>query len=514
MSEPGRSAVVIGAGVGGLVAAAYLARAGVATTVLEARDIVGGSVETAMLGTSFRVPLAAHAFYALDRRMARELRLYREGVEFAERDMMLVALRQGGNHLVLPRGALASRAAIKAHAPSDLDAYLRYRRELFAFARAMRALWLGEHQAEEIPGDLIAAAERICILTPANRRRLEMFVRASAGAWLDRMFESDALKAALAFDVALHGVSPQEAGSALLLAWHAAQEMGGMQGAVAQFKGGPLALAATLTRAAQDAGATVRTGAPVTAIAAEGARTTGVTVAGSERIEAGVVLSNLGRAETMALLPPEAAGFGMAEPGSNHRIGCAKVLLGLDGPVPVAGLAAGAERGRLIVAGGPEVAAEAKGAALIGRMPDELVLEITIPSAADASAAPAGSHVVSVCVPYMPVHVDEGWERARSILLRRVIMALESYAPGLSERIVERVALTPEDLAHRYGSATAPPSAGRLLATFGARIRMPAQGLYLCGSAAEPADAASGAAGRVAAAMALGHLGIAKDAKR
>jgi len=208
-----------------------------------------------------------------------------------------------------------------------------------------------------------------------------------------------------------------------------------------------------------------------------------------------------------------AAGFGAAIHESGPAIAGAKVLLGLNGPVPVAGLPAGAERGRLIIAQRPESAAEAKGAALAGRIPAELVLEVTIPSAADASAAPVGQQAVSVLAPFMPKEIDGGWDSQRGNLLKRVVATLENYAPGLGERIVERAVFTPKDLAARYGTAIATSGIARLLAPYETRIRMSTSGVYLCGGASEPADAVSGTAGRAAAMLALADLAGAKGAK-
>ncbi|MGH2513249.1 MAG: FAD-dependent oxidoreductase, partial [Candidatus Limnocylindrales bacterium] len=53
-------AVVIGAGHNGLVAAAYLARAGLSVLVVEGRDRVGGIADTAELKPGGRVPAVAH----------------------------------------------------------------------------------------------------------------------------------------------------------------------------------------------------------------------------------------------------------------------------------------------------------------------------------------------------------------------------------------------------------------------------------------------------------------------
>jgi phytoene dehydrogenase-like protein len=511
MSSDRPTAVVIGAGVGGLTAAAYLARGGVPATVVEARPVVGGGAETAMLGESFRAPLAAHTVYALDRRAMRDLALHRHGLAFVEREMPLVALRPGGGHLVLPRCVLEARNAIRAQMEGDGEAYLRYRRELFNFSRAMRPLWLADEIKADGDGDPIEVAAKLCRLSRGQARRLESLARMSAGAYLDSRFDLDAVKAVLAYDACVEGLSPMEAGSAMILAWRAAQDVGGLQGATAQFRGGPLAVATALSKAAQEAGAVVRTGARVAAIAANDGRATGVLLASGEILNAHIVVSSLGRLDTLDLLPPEASGFSSPAHGPAAPIAGGKVLLGLNAPVPIAGLSEFAQRGRLVISERPESAAEAKGAALAGRIPDELVLEITIPSAADGTSAPIGQHTVSVFIPFLPLHIEGGWETHRAGLLKRVLAALENYAPGLGGRVVERAIFTPKDLATRYGVITPTgPGLARLLAPYETRVRMKMRGLYLCGGAAEPADGISGTAGRAAATLALADLAAAQ----
>ena len=140
----GGSVIVIGGSVGGLVAAAYLARGGAHVTLLEARNVLGGEAENARIAGGFSGPLVAHALYALDRRMVKELELHKHGLRFAERDMPLVALRPGGQHIVIARDAHMARAALKAQAGADADAYLRFRREALSMARYLRPLWTGE----------------------------------------------------------------------------------------------------------------------------------------------------------------------------------------------------------------------------------------------------------------------------------------------------------------------------------------------------------------------------------
>jgi phytoene dehydrogenase-like protein len=511
MSES--SAIVIGGGIGGLVAAAYLARGGARVTLLEARETLGGEAETAPITYGFSAPYIAHTLYALDARMVRELRLHQHGLAFAERDMKLVALRPGGQHIVIARDAYAARSSIAARAPADTDAYARFRRETLALARRLRPLWTGAvaDRAEATP----EGAARALKLSHAEAERLALLARMSVSAYLDRWFESDALKAALAFDVAAEGFSPQEAGSALALIWRYAQESCGLQAAVSQAKGGPGALAQALAQAAQEAGAELRTGARVQAITVEAGKPTGVTLDNGEALPAMAVLSSLSARRTLLeLAPAHVLGFGGTGPLASPAVGTgtAKLLLALNGLPPFAGLEQAALRGRLVVAERPESAAEAKGAALAGRLPNDFVLEATVPSLADPSLAPNGQHVLSVSVPYLPLLSESEWAVRRDVLADRIIATLEAYAPGLRERIVERELLTPTDIAQRYGveAGDSQPALSRMLSSCATRVRTKLSGLYLCGAPAEPCSAISGCAGRVAASLVLAELGGAK----
>ena len=502
-------AIVIGGGVSGLTAASYIARAGRKVVLLEARESLGGRAETVSIAENVRAPLVAHTVYALDARIVRDLKLHRRGLDFAERAMPLVALHLGGRHLTLAHDIYAARAVIRAQAAEDADAYLRFKRETASFARRMRPLWAPERPGSQTGGersdiDTIASALE---LSPKETDRLDGWARSSATAYLDGWFETDALKAALALDAEIDGVSPQEAGSALALLWRAAQESSGMQGAVSQIRGGPGALVDALAHAGRDCGADLRTGIRVSNILVEDATAIGVTTDDGEELRAGAVLSSLSTSQTLLdLVPPESITFGAAARISvPTRLAAGRVYFVLDGLPPFAGLPERSLRGRMIVAERPESAAEAKGAALLGQLPAELVLEVTVPTIADPDLSATGQHVLSVRVPYLPAALEGGWGKGRDILRKRVLSGLEVFAPGLRDRVNTAVVLTPEDIEARYGAAhtTASTVRERLLSTYESRVRTPIAGLYLCGNAAEPADAISGRAGRLAVQMFL-----------
>lgn len=506
-------AIVVGGGIGGLVAAAYLARAGARVILFEAQSVPGGAAETADIGKGYRAPIAAHTLHALDPDAVRELDLAHHGLRFAERDMDLVALRPGGRHLVLPRNLWRGRSAIHGFAPKEAKSYVRFTRELNAFARRLRPWWSAGASEADAVADFgepsIAAIVHRLQLSNRDAARLDAFSRMSAAACLDRWFESDALKAALSFDTCLDGMSPQEPGSALLLVWRHAQESCGRQAAVSQPQGGPLGLVEALLRAARAAGAEIRNQASVASVTVVEGRASGVRLASGESFTARAVLSSLDIRQTLLGLVPNAAlGFGAAANIPPERVAApAKLLLGLSGLPPFAGLSPQDLRGRIAIAERPESAAEAKGAALDGRLPHEPVMEVTVPTIADPGLAPPNGHVLSVLIPDMPISPVEDWRSGRNTLRRRVLAGLEAYAPGLKDRIVAELLLTPNEAAPRNGAVSAMT---RLLSSNAARIRTRLAGLYLCGSTAEPVDAISGRAGRSAAAAAFADIAKAK----
>ena len=77
-------AIVVGGGHNGLVAAAYLGRAGLRTLLLEQRETVGGAVGTSEIAPSAWVPTLAHTVGRLTPSVARELELSKHGLRLVQ----------------------------------------------------------------------------------------------------------------------------------------------------------------------------------------------------------------------------------------------------------------------------------------------------------------------------------------------------------------------------------------------------------------------------------------------
>jgi phytoene dehydrogenase-like protein len=286
----------------------------------------------------------------------------------------------------------------------------------------------------------------------------------------------------------------------LAFVWRAAQEMCGLQGAVATPLGGLPALVDVLVAAVQTGGVEIRTKARVGRLVLDGNSVGGVALDSGEEVFGRSVLSCLSRRATLIDLAP-AASAGLAETQklmrSAPRAGEASILFLLNA-TPDFGGTNTQQTARFVVADRLENYAAAATAIREGQLPDDLLLEVTVPTAADPSLAPHGQHLVSVRVPGLPLAPKEGWPALTGKLIERVVATLERHTTHLRARIVGTDTRMPVE--------DEPESGARLMAPCAMRIETPIDGLFLCGTSAEPRNAISGRAGRLAAGIAHAHL--------
>src|SRR5205823_8300126 len=85
-------AVIVGGGHNGLVAAAYLARAGLEVVVLERRHVLGGAAVTEEVFSGFRFSVASYVVSLLRPEIVRELALPKHGLELLPLDGTFIPL--------------------------------------------------------------------------------------------------------------------------------------------------------------------------------------------------------------------------------------------------------------------------------------------------------------------------------------------------------------------------------------------------------------------------------------
>ncbi|MCW3065259.1 MAG: dependent oxidoreductase, partial [Solirubrobacterales bacterium] len=97
---PMTDVTIVGAGHNGLVAAAYLARAGLSVEVFERRDVVGGACVTEELWPGVRASPGAYTLSLLRAEIIRDLELHRHGLEVSVHEPYLFAPQPDGRKVV------------------------------------------------------------------------------------------------------------------------------------------------------------------------------------------------------------------------------------------------------------------------------------------------------------------------------------------------------------------------------------------------------------------------------
>jgi phytoene dehydrogenase-like protein len=527
--------VVIGGGHNGLVAAAYLARAGVKTILVEARTELGGMALTGDID-GVRAPMLAHTVGRFRPRVARDLGLQGK-VKLVEPEARNFAPHPTNDtSITLWRDAKRTAAELAARPNGEKVAagYLkldgRMRRIGAYFEKVLDGippdLDGGKSVAELLAGFAFRAP--FTGLEEGDGREILRMLPMSAADLVNEYINDDHLEALIAWRGSRYNasgpISPGTGASLLFDSITGDGADGGASGETVVAIGGPGALAAAIADAARGFGAEIRTGAQVTAITERDGRVTGVALASGEEIIAPYVLSTLDPKSTLLnLLGVEATG-----PELRRRLRAtrstgvtAKLNILLDQlPIfPSAGSAAEQEvrlRGRITILSDILGIERAFDSSKYGEMSDVPVVEAMIPTLIDPSLTNDKRHLLSAVVQYAPVDLKGGWTAdARKTLADRAVAVLESVAPGISGHIVARQLITPADLQSDWGATGGHAmhvnegfdqfAQWRPLYGIG-RYETPIDGLFLSGAGTAPGGGVTGAPGANAAEKLIRHL--------
>ena len=519
--------VVLGAGHNGLVAAAYLAKAGRKVTVLERSSEVGGILRPSEVASGFTAPGIVHTIGRLRSSIVRDLRLASHGLESITPAVRMFAPQPDGSAVTFWGDAARTASELERRNVHDAQVFGEFDRKVRSIASFLAYINVATPPDAKSPSlaDAIMGLRIGKAFRDLGARTGREAIRALPMAVADlvqEVFESEAVRGPLATrGVLFTSMGAWATGSAYVFLNDSAGTDGGAAGTAMFARGGTGGLAAALEDAARTFGADVRTGVEVTQIRTKDERVIGVTLADGTEIDASVVVSAFDPKRTLGLCDPVELGPELVWRAGNIRTpgATAKVNFALSG-LPAFHGADDVERlkGRIVIGPSIDDVERAMDAAKYGHVAEEPLLEATIPSLTDPSLAPDGKHVMSVLFQAAPRALrDADWSTERDRVGDIAVKTLERYAPGLGELIEARQVITPEDLESDYGLSGghvyhAEPGLDQFFAwrplNGYARYRLPFAGLYLAGSGAHPGGGVTGGPGANAARQLL------KDQKR
>lgn len=510
-------AVVVGGGHNGLVCAAYLARAGLRTVVLERRHLVGGAAVTEEPWPGYRVSTASYVVSLLSQRIVRELGLPRFGYHVYPLDPEYFAPFEDGSGILVWNDPGKTAEEIGRVSKPDADGYLRYSAALEELATLIRPLLYQTppDPALASPRDIphAAATAAFFLRRRGALARLAQIMTMSCADFLDRFFADERIKGALAPGgvIGMWG-GPMSPGSAYVLLHHRMGEAADVSGGWGFVRGGMGGVSDAIAGAAKAAGAEIEVNAEVTAIDVAGGRARGVTLADGRQLRANVIASAVHPSTTfLALVGEQHLPAELATDIRNFRTRSpsAKVNLALSElPDFTArpGIEPGPQHPEIMISPTLTYLEQAWDDAKYGRPSARPMIDCVIPTTKDPTIAPQGAHLMNCFVQYLPYQPADGpWDDAkRDALATSVIDTIAQFAPNFKNSVTHQQVLTPYDLEQRFGLLGGNIFHGEISpdqlfslrpSPLAAGYRTPITGLYLCGSGAHPGGGVMGIPG-------------------
>jgi phytoene dehydrogenase-like protein len=462
-------AIVVGGGHNGLVAAAYLARAGARTVVLEGRGKTGGAATTEAPwpdAPEFRVTRLSYVMSLLPPTIIHDLDLERHGYKIFPMGPYYQAFPEGGSIKLYADDAKRNYEEVSKWSRKDADAMPRWDAWLAGLAEVLGPLLLtvppnlGSKKARDLTETLRLAWRNrgLDVRTIADATRL---MTMSIADLLDDWFESPQVKGALAVNGVIGTwAGPYEPGTAYVMAHHSIGDVGdGHLGNWGFQEGGMGGVSSAIEAAARSFGAEIRTGARVARVLVEGGQAAGVVLDGGEELRAGLVVSTL-HPRTAFLeqvgrehLPED---FTSDIEHWKTRSGVVKINLAL-GELPDFIADPGSQlqehhTGSVEMAPTMEYIERAFQDAREGRPAVRPFSDGVIPTAFDKTLCPEGTHIMSLFTQWVPADwSEEPHEAELEAYADRMIDCYNELAPNFKGSILHRDIVGPYEMEHEYG---------------------------------------------------------------
>lgn len=518
--DPSYDAIVVGGGHNGLTTAAYLARAGMKTLVLERRPILGGACVTEEVWPGARVSRCSYVVSMLQAKVISDLRLKQFGYEAYPLDPAYAAMTEDGP-IFFFNEVERTVASIAKHSPKDAAKYAEFEELLESAASFVRPMLLREPPAlgSKSPGDIAGILREGARIGGMSRRQVNDLIRIftmSVGDLLDDWFEHDGLKGSIA-STGVVGVwaGPRTPGTAYNLLHHALGEMDGMGGVWGQVVGGMGMISTAIARSAEASGATIMTDAEVASIDVKNGDVVGVTLTGGQEIKAPIVASGAHPKSTVLDLVggdefPDHVRTDMER--YRTRGASVKVNLVLNEAPRYENVTP--EEQKLLLSAGVNICPSidyleaAWQDALQGRPAVHPYVEAELPSTVDDSLTDDDRLVMTMFTQFGPSKEEEWKDGDRERYGETCIDQLNRFAPNFKEAVDQHEVLAPPDLERIFGLQGGSIFQGEQGLNQMAFMRptpdmaqyaTPVGGLYLCGAGTHPGGGVTAASGHNAA---------------
>ena len=428
------SAVVIGAGLGGLSAAMRLGSKGYSVTVIDRLDRVGGR-GSSVTKNGFRFDLGPtiltvpQVFEKLWKDCGKD---FAGDVELVPLDPFYEIRWQDGSRFQVRSSEEEMLAEVKRNFPKDLKGYCKFledceKRYVFGFEglgrRPMNKIW---DLLKEIPGFIRLRADR------------------SVYAHVSTRVKDPKLRMALSFHPLFIGGDPRNVTSMYILVSHLEKAFG-----VHYVKGGVQALADAMANVVKEQGGQVLLNSNVENITLSKQKADGVMLENGLKLNADIVVSNADPGWTYNKLLPN-----QKKRWTEKKLKKSRWSMGLF--VWYFGTKNTKKKwqdvGHHTIMNGPRYRGLL--ADIFDRqfLADDMSIYLHRPSVTDPSVAPKGDDCFYALspVPNLKTSNPIDWSKELEGYKNKMRMVLEETIPGFSDAIIEEHILTPKDFEERY----------------------------------------------------------------
>jgi phytoene dehydrogenase-like protein len=505
--------IIVGGGINGLSAAAYLGKEGYSTLVLEQSSEIGGGAIT----REITLPGFKHDVFATSINIWRassiqqDLELEKYGYRDVDPDPVASTPFKGNKAISLYKDLSHTLKSISKFSEKDARNF----REVYDFYLESKDILLGSLSSAPIPfSSMMSALE-----SSDSGLDFLQFSYMSARDWLEENFESEEMKAFLALWGSNHvPLSPEDSGSAILVLVF----IGLLQEKGAGVPiGGMATLAKSLRAYVEFHGGKVLTSSEVDQILVSDGRACGVRTTRGAKIEAkkGVIASVEPKRLFLKLVPDSELDQSFAKKVKSFRfsrVTQTMIHAALDEwldynpeEIQMSGLVQIGESLNEI--------SRAYNDCVNGIPPDKPFMTIDNTTCYDETRTPRGKHIMWNFV-RAPVFVNgKAWTHdQKERFADRCIDRLSEYAPNAKKIILKRIVLSPQDIeAINPNLVYGDPGGGKSTNDQTLALRpfpnwseylTPIKGLYMCSPASHPGGGISGLPGHNAAMMALHDL--------